>query len=162
MTSFSALDTARMAQSDAKGAAIQTKLGSLKMSPLSPEAKAKKLREACEGFESIFIQKMWQEMRKSVHQSTLLHSRDEQFWQDMYDQELAKKMTSVGGIGLADMMFEQLSSHLTSASRSTAFLAQREQTFIPSQAPLLGEDLEKKGLMPGQEGVLPDEDQGIS
>ncbi|MBQ7609371.1 MAG: rod-binding protein [Desulfovibrionaceae bacterium] len=145
MTNLSSLDTARMAQSDAKSAAIQTKLGSLKMSPLSPEAKAKKLREACEGFESIFIQKMWQEMRKSVHQSTLLHSRDEQFWQDMYDQELAKKMTSVGGIGLADMMFEQLSSHLTSASKSTALAAPREPAFIPTQAPLLGSELEKKG-----------------
>lgn len=141
---LTSLDTARMASSDAAGAAVQSKLGSLKMTSLSPEEKAKKLREACEGFESIFIQKMWQEMRKSVHQSTLLHSRDEQFWQDMYDQELAKKMTSVGGIGLADMMFEQLSSHLTSASRTTALASRREQSFIPAQAPLLDEPLEKK------------------
>lgn len=140
---LTSLDTARMANSDAAGADIQSKLGSLKMTQLSPEAKAKKLREACEGFESIFIQKMWQEMRKSVHQSTLLHSRDEQFWQDMYDQELAKKMSSVGGIGLADMMFEQLSSHLTSASRSTALTAQHERNFIPAQAPLLDNPLEK-------------------
>lgn len=57
-------------------------------------AKAKKLREACEGFESVFIQKMWQEMRNTLPKNGLLHGRDEQYWQDMYDQELSKSMTS--------------------------------------------------------------------
>jgi len=143
---FDSFANARQAQSDAASNDIQSQLASLRgtgaMAKLSPQAKEKKLREACEGFESIFIQKMWQEMRKSVHQSTLLHGREEQFWQDMYDQELAKKMTSAGGIGLADMMYEQLSSHLTSASRATALTAQRERTFIPPQAPLLGTHLD--------------------
>ena len=86
---------------------VQNKLTALGGSKnLSPEAKAKKLREACEGFESIFIQKMWQEMRKTVPQNGMMHGKEEHYWQDMYDQELAKKMTSAGGIGLADMMYE--------------------------------------------------------
>ncbi len=113
-------------------------LGDLGGKKISPEAKAKKLREACEGFESVFIQKMWQEMRNTLPKNGLLHGREEQFWQDMYDQELSKKMTSAGGIGLADMMYEQLSRNLVSASRSAAGLG-RNAAFSPSAAPLLPE-----------------------
>ena len=132
------LDTARQAHSQQSGKDLSARLSSLHHSSLSPEAKEKKLREACEGFESIFIQKMWQEMRKTVNQGSFLHGREEQFWQDMYDQELAKKMTSAGGIGLANMMYEQLSSHLSSASRATARAQDNGCAFAPSQAPLLG------------------------
>ncbi|MBO6171123.1 MAG: peptidase M23, partial [Desulfovibrio sp.] len=55
-------------------------LGKLGGANVSPEQKEKKLREACEGFESICIQKMWQEMRKTVNQGSFLHGREEQFW----------------------------------------------------------------------------------
>ena len=135
------LDMARQAAGDAAGQAVQSKLsgvGNLKMSRMSPEAKAKKLREACDGFESIFIQKMWQEMRKTVPQNGLMHSREEHYWQDMYDQELAKKMTSAGGIGLSAMTYEQLSTNLVSASRTTASAqnAASGRAFMPEAAPM--------------------------
>jgi Rod binding domain-containing protein len=114
-------------------------LGKLGGANVSPEQKEKKLREACEGFESIFIQKMWEEMRKTLPKSTLLHGREEQFWQGMYDQELAKKLTSAGGIGLADMMYAQLSRSLGDASRATATDAAGAQprAFVPEAAPML-------------------------
>lgn len=104
-----------------------------------PAQKEKKLREACEGFESIFIQKMWEEMRKTLPKSTLLHGKEEEFWQGMYNQELAKKMTAAGGIGLADMMYAQLSRSLVSASRSTATDAAGTgaPAFTPQAAPML-------------------------
>lgn len=117
---------------------VQNKLTALGGSKnLSPEAKAKKLREACEGFESIFIQKMWQEMRKTVPQNGIMHGKEEHYWQDMYDQELAKKMTSAGGIGLADMMYEQLSRNLVSASRGTASAMAQQRAFVPEAAPMM-------------------------
>lgn len=117
-------------------------LGDLNGKKLSPEQKAKKLREACEGFESVFIQKMWQEMRNTLPKGGLLQGREEKFWQDMYDQELSKKMTSAGGIGLADMMYAQLSRNLVSASRNAVGTG-RAAGFTPGAAPLLpaaGED----------------------
>ncbi len=113
-------------------------VGNLSKKNLDPAQKEKKLRESCEGFESIFIQKMWEEMRKTLPKSTLMHGKEEQFWQGMYDQELAKKMTSAGGIGLADMMYAQLSRSLTSASRATASDASAVQRpFTPDAAPML-------------------------
>ena len=89
-------------------------------------SKEQKLRQACEGFESIFVQKMWEQMRATLPKEGYLHSKEEEFWQSMYDQELAKKMTSAGGIGLADMIYEQLSTRLTDASRTTAPSSVRE------------------------------------
>ena len=114
-------------------------LGNLGSKNMDPAQKEKKLRESCEGFESIFIQKMWEEMRKTLPKSTLLHGKEEQFWQGMYDQELAKKMTSAGGIGLADMMYAQLSRGLASASRTTATDASGagQPAFTPEAAPML-------------------------
>lgn len=84
-----------------------------------PDQKAK-LREACEGFESVFIQKMWEQMRSNVQKSGYLHSRDEHMYQGMYDAEFSKKMASAGGIGLADMLYEQLSQRLGESSRTTS------------------------------------------
>ncbi|MBD5607883.1 MAG: peptidase M23 [Desulfovibrio sp.] len=113
-------------------------LGGLNGKNMTPEAKAKKLREACEGFESIFIQKMWQEMRNAVPKGGLLQGREERFWQDMYDQELAKSMTKAGGIGLADMMYEQLSANLGDASKVAAGRG-ASSAFAPEAAPLFAQ-----------------------
>ena len=107
----------------------------------SPQAKDKKLREACEGFESIFIQKMWEQMQNTVPKEGLMHSREERTWQSMYDQELSKKMTSAGGIGLADMMYEQLSRNLLHVSSTTAHgNAPDTRAFSAQAAPLLTPD----------------------
>ena len=98
-------------------------------------SKDAKLRDACEGFESIFLQKMWEQMRKNVKKEGYLHSKDEEAYQSMFDTELAKKMASAGGIGLADMMYEQLSQKLTSASRTTGLGAMRDPLPIDPALP---------------------------
>ncbi len=85
-----------------------------------PNARDKKLREAAEGFEAIFVQKIWQQMRATVPKEGYLHGKDEEFWQGMFDQELSKKMTEAGGIGLSDMLYEQLKGKINDASRTTA------------------------------------------
>lgn len=136
----SSMMQASLGQSQGRQLELQNKVRGLNESAssrLTPEQKEKRLREACEGFESIFIQKMWQQMRATLPQNGLLHSRDEKMWQDMYDQELAKSMASVGGIGLADMMYEQLSRNLVSASRGTAGASGRSAAFVAEAAPLV-------------------------
>ena len=84
------------------------------------QSKEKQLRQACEDFESVFIQKIWEQMRKSVPKEGYLHSRDEEMYQSMFDVEFSKKMASAGGIGLADMLYEQLNIKLGNASRATS------------------------------------------
>ena len=93
-----------------------------------------KLRESCEGFESIFIQKMWEQMRKNISKEGYLHSKDEESYQSMFDVELSKKMASAGGIGLADMMYLQLSQKLEHAGRTTTPGAYRAPVNVPAAA----------------------------
>ena len=130
--------TARMQLSAQNTQDSARRIDALKTNLTPPKDKEKKLREACEGFESIFIQKMWEQMRATVPKSGLLQSREEQFWQGMFDQALSKKMSSAGGLGLADMMYDQLSRNLLSATRTTASgLAQKAEGFTVPPAPLL-------------------------
>ena len=45
------------------------------------KSREQRLRESCEGFESLFIQKLWQQMRATVPKEGYLHSRDEEMYQ---------------------------------------------------------------------------------
>ena len=76
-----------------------------------PDEKTR-LREACQGFEAVFINKLWEQMRKNVSKEGYLHSKDEETYQSMFDYEFSKKMAEAGGIGLADMLYEQLAQRL--------------------------------------------------
>lgn len=98
--------------------------------------KEKELRKAAEGFEAIFIQKMWDEMRASLPKNGLHHSKEEEYWQSMYSQELGKSMASVGGIGLADMMVEQMTRPMSTPQ--TGALSRIRMAVKP--APLLPEN----------------------
>ncbi|MDR2696689.1 MAG: rod-binding protein [Deltaproteobacteria bacterium] len=120
MDSRNALQLAKMRNASQETRDHAFKMEAVRKNLMPPADKEKKLRESCEGFESIFIQKMWEQMRATIPESGLLKGREEKFWQSMYDQELAKTMAGAGGIGLADMMYEQLSLSLRSASKSTA------------------------------------------
>lgn len=84
------------------------------------EDQDKKLREATEGFESMFIQRLWQQMRKSVPKEGYLHSKEEDAYLSMFDEELSKKMSRAGGIGLGDMLYKELREQLVRSSGDTA------------------------------------------
>ena len=70
--------------------------------------KEDKLREACQGFESVFVGQMLKEMRKSVPKDGLLDSKSGEQYVSMFDDELAKTLTKQGGIGLTSYMMHQL------------------------------------------------------
>ncbi|MBU1003268.1 MAG: peptidoglycan DD-metalloendopeptidase family protein [Proteobacteria bacterium] len=71
-----------------------------------------KLRKATQGFEAIFVGKLWQEMRKNVPKEGYLHSREEDAYLSMFDRELSLKMTEAGGIGLGEMLYDELKDQL--------------------------------------------------
>ncbi|MDR2799969.1 MAG: peptidoglycan DD-metalloendopeptidase family protein [Desulfovibrio sp.] len=105
---------------------------------LAPDkSKNAKLRGACEGFEAVFLQKMWEQMRKTVPKEGFLHSKDEETYQSLFDVELCKKMASAGGVGLADMLYEQLAQQLEESGRSTTTGRYRKPLDIPPSSGLL-------------------------
>jgi len=79
--------------------------------------KVKQLRQACQSFEAVFISKMWQEMRNTVPKDGYTKSKQEEMYLSMFDKDFAEKMAQAGGIGLADMIYEQLSEKLKETSR---------------------------------------------
>ena len=74
------------------------------------EREAQKLREACQGFEAMFLSMMYKQMRATVPKDGLFgHSNAIDIFEDLRDTELMNAAAKSGGIGLADMMFKQLS-----------------------------------------------------
>ncbi|MDL2266519.1 peptidoglycan DD-metalloendopeptidase family protein [Desulfovibrio sp. OttesenSCG-928-G15] len=122
MNALGTLDTTQAVRDAVQNDAVRQKLDmdALKKRLANEPSKEEKLRESCEGFEAIFLQKMWEQMRKNVPKEGYLHSKDEETYQSLFDVELCKKMASAGGIGLADMMYEQLSQQLDNTSRTTS------------------------------------------
>ena len=67
-----------------------------------------KLRNACDGFEEIFVHKMIQVMRGSADKDPLISGgRGEEIFQDMLDENYAKLMTQNRSLGLSDLIYEQ-------------------------------------------------------
>ncbi len=73
------------------------------------DAGDKKLKDACEQFEALFLDLMLKEMRKTVPKDSLFgDSNEDQILQSMRYTALTKKLAACGGVGLADMMYRQI------------------------------------------------------
>ena len=83
---------------------------SSKLTSAYSEKDDKKLREACEGFESLFLNMMLKEMRKTVPDNDSSYAMG--IYQEMLDENIAEVASKGKGIGIADAMYKQLSSQL--------------------------------------------------
>ena len=101
---------------EAKASVPQTETflsGGVSLAP-SVEEKArvrlqKRLKEACEGFESMLLNIMYKEMRNTVPKNQLFGDDNaHDIWQSMLDTALMEEAAKTGGIGLADMLYKQL------------------------------------------------------
>ena len=69
----------------------------------------KKLLKVCQDFESIFVQQLLKEMRKTVPKDGFLPESNEQsIYKSMFDEEIANKIAGQGTLGLAETLFEQI------------------------------------------------------
>lgn len=68
----------------------------------------KAIRAAAAQFESLFTNMMLKAMRAAKLGNGLGDSQESDLYQDMYDQQIALKMSQGKGIGLADMLVQQL------------------------------------------------------
>jgi len=99
---------------------FKTQMDGLKksLSGADPD-KMSKLKKACQNFEAVFIGKLWDQMKKSVPKEGYLHSKQEDSYMSMFNRDFSEKMAQAGGIGLADMIYAQLSQKLKQASQET-------------------------------------------
>jgi flagellar protein FlgJ len=66
------------------------------------------IRAAARQFESLFTDMVLKSMREAKLGDGLGDSQESEFYQDMYDQQLALQMSQGKGLGLADLLVQQL------------------------------------------------------
>ncbi len=109
-------------------------LGSLKQAAKSdgPEA----LREAARQFESLFTKMMLKSMREASFGDSLAGSEATDFYQDMHDSQLAMELSKGRGLGLADMLVQQLTkAGALEKGQGSAAPSLSTHPFTGSQAP---------------------------
>ncbi len=68
-----------------------------------------KLKAVAQQFEAVFIQQMFKEMRNTIPEDGLIERGNaDAIYTQLQDAEAAKVMAQQGGIGLADLMLQQL------------------------------------------------------
>jgi flagellar protein FlgJ len=69
------------------------------------------LRQACQQFEAVFLAQLLQKMRDTVPEDPLLgDSRAKDVYNSMLDWEMAQQIACTQSVGLADMLYRQLSA----------------------------------------------------
>ncbi len=80
---------------------------------LKREVEEGKLKEACQGFEEIFVNMMLKEMRKGIPKAGLFpDSLQKDIYTSLFDQQIAKEISKGKGMGISDMLYENLSERL--------------------------------------------------
>ena len=111
ISSLSALSNTYLAQSKMAIENQDEKTGGFKAALDAAVAKEddKALRTACAEFESYFLYVMFKEMRKTLNKTNdMLYSYTEEMFQGLLDEEYGKSLSKAGGIGLAEMMYNQM------------------------------------------------------
>ncbi|KPA13469.1 flagellar rod assembly protein FlgJ [Candidatus Magnetomorum sp. HK-1] len=71
----------------------------------------KKLKSACQEFESFFVYELLKSARKANPKNGLFNNQKEtETYTSMMDLEFAKSISKGGGLGLGDILFQQLQS----------------------------------------------------
>lgn len=75
-----------------------------------------KLKDACQQFEQMYLAQMFTQMRKASKmgggEGMLGNSQGEEMFTGMLDQERAKTWSQEGGVGLANLLFQQMKKTL--------------------------------------------------
>lgn len=92
------------------------------------------LKEACKQFESVFLSMTYKQMKATIPKSQFMQtSFARETFESMLDDEFSKRASEGQGIGLADMLYRQLSR-------------QMDNTYKPSDKTSVA------GKMPGDDG----------
>src|SRR5476649_1258793 len=101
------------------------------------------LREAARQFEGLFTAMMLKSMREGSLGGGLGDSQETQTYQEMYDQQLALQMAHGKGLGLAEMLMQQLTrasaaqaAASTPASGGDKISSAQRVDFVRSMEPL--------------------------
>ena len=125
--------SARAEMSGLDNKLAQAKLISQKAA-LKEANSSQQLKKVSMEFESIFLNYMLSQMRKTVPDDPLVEkSSAKEIFNGMYDESISKELSKAGGIGLAAMLYKQL-------SHDAATQAKREEQAVAAYKPVLPGD----------------------
>jgi flagellar protein FlgJ len=78
----------------------------------SKAAHERELQRAAQGMEKIFLHRLIRQMRKTVPKSEMDNNQAHKIYQGMLDEEYAKIWSERGGIGLSDIIVQQLGRNI--------------------------------------------------
>lgn len=71
------------------------------------------LKKVSKDLESVFVDMVFQEMRKTVNSSGLTENAPgKDIYQSMFDQDIADSLSKGKGIGIADMIYKQVTQEM--------------------------------------------------
>jgi flagellar protein FlgJ len=93
---------------------MQKQVSALKKEGQAPhQQRETQLRKACRDFESIFVNYMMKQMRQTVTKDGVIgSSQAQQLYTSMLDSEVAKNISQERGMGLAAMLYKQMSGNI--------------------------------------------------
>ena len=97
----------------------------------------KEMEKVARDFESVFVNKLFESMRKGVPKSGLLDSSAMKMYQSMMDQEMAKLMSVRKGMGIGEMVYKDL-SQIDKVSKGDNFSSSKIP-MTPNTRNILGE-----------------------
>lgn len=110
-----------IANSVAQPQDVYTDLNSLQsINDIGRENKDQALRKVADQFESMFVKMMMKSMRdanKVFQEDSIMHSPQEDFYQQMYDDQLSVSLTGKQGMGLSDVIYRQLNQEYGDPSK---------------------------------------------
>ena len=123
------------------------------------------LEEVAKQFESLFINMVLKSMRDASFGDPMFDSNQSEFYQDMFDKQIAVDMAKDKGIGLADTLIQQMQKYLPNdtknksinniSSNNDPFVLDRDSThfksheqFVNTLLPYAEQAAEKLGLDP--------------
>lgn len=111
---FEAAQAERMlSQAQAAAAKAKSAAAEAGQAPDEKGESYQKLLKVSRDFESIFLGYLLKSMRDTVPKGEFLgHSRESEIFGSLRDEELAKKLSEAGGIGLSKLLVDQLKKTL--------------------------------------------------
>jgi len=103
----------------------------------------KGIEKVSRDFESVFLHKLLTAMRKTVPKSGLLDSFASDMYQSMMDEEIAKEMSTKKGMGMGEMIYNEL-SNINRVRRGQSI--QSTYTELKTDTAVLGNELKDKIL----------------
>ena len=101
------------------------------------------IKETAKQFESLFTSMLLKSMRAATPKDSLSGSDQQGFYQDMFDQQIASQIAKGKGLGLSDMLVQQLMRNSASAAAAQGATATAAPAVVApgSQAPMATQSL---------------------